>query len=86
MHTNVKSSFTRHVKTSHDNSCDQCDFITTNKMHLKLHLKACHKKILYIKAKDTKKRKSTDEMASSSGGKKKKKKIVISKKVKKVVC
>ena len=39
---------------------------TSNKMHLKLHTKACHKE------NDTKKRKSIDESTSSSNGKNKK--------------
>ena len=68
----VKSSLTRHLKTVHVNACDQCDFVTTNNMHLKMHVKACHKKNLQNKVNETKKRKSTDEITSSSSGKKKK--------------
>ena len=68
----VKSGLTRHLKTVHVNACDQCDFVTTNTMHLKMHVKACHKKNLQNKVNETKKRKSTDEITSSSSGKKKK--------------
>ena len=48
-----------------------CDFDTTNKMHPKLHIRACQKKNLQNKPNVTKKRKSTN---------------VISKNVKKVKC
>lgn len=70
---------------SHESSCDQCNFVTTNEMHLKMHVRACHKKNVHNKTNDTKKRKSTDEVISSTNGKKKKT-HVISKKVKKVKC
>ena len=42
--SNVKSNVTKHVKSIHKHSCDKCDFVTSNKMHLKLHKKSCHKK------------------------------------------
>ena len=35
-------------KNEKSESCDKCDFITTNKMHLKLHDKSCHKKVMKI--------------------------------------
>ena len=44
----------------YDNSCDKCNFKTTNKIHLKLLEKYCHKKIEMINDNVTKKRKSTD--------------------------
>ena len=66
------------MKSEHNNTCDKCDFSTSNKMHLKMHIKACHKK------NDTnKKRKLTDEIVSST---KKTKNNVVSKKVKRIKC
>ena len=48
-------------------------------MHLKMHIKACHKKNEIKKVNDTKKRKSMDDIASS---RKKTKNGIVSKKVK----
>lgn len=35
----VKSNLTKHVKSLHERPCDECDFVTSNKMHLKMHKK-----------------------------------------------
>ena len=64
-------------------SCDKCDFETSNKMHLKMHVKSCHKKNVIMKAIEPKKRKSTDDIPTS---RKKTKNNVVSKKVKRVKC
>ena len=52
-------------------------------MHLKLHVKACHKKNEQNKLDETKKRKSTEDIPSI---RKKTKTNVVSKKVKRVKC
>ena len=74
----VKGNLTKHVKCKHGHTCDKCDFLTSNKMHLKMHIRACHKK-----NDENKKRKSTDDVIQS---RKKTKKNVVSKKVKNVKC
>ena len=66
--------------------CDKCDFKTTNKMHLKLHKKLCHKKIEIINDYVTKKRKSTDGSDDSISSSKKTKNDLVSKKEGKFAC
>lgn len=68
----------KHIKSDHNNACDKCDFKTSNKMHLKMHIKSCHSK-----NETNKKRKSTEDIVSI---RKKTKNNVVSKKVKKVKC
>ena len=40
----IKSNIMKHIKSDHNNACDKCDFKTSNKMHLKMHIKSCHSK------------------------------------------
>ena len=53
------------MKLEHTHSCEQCNFKTSNKMHLKMHVKACHKKNELNKVKLSKKRKSMEDNPSS---------------------
>ena len=71
---NMAGNLTKHVKSEHSHSCEQCNFKTSNKMHVK----ACHNKNELYKVKLSKKRKSMEDNPSS---RKKTKRNVVSKKV-----
>ena len=78
----MKSKLIKHIESEHTHSCDKCDFVTSNKMHLKMHVKSCHKKNQLNKVNEPKKRKSTEEIQHS---RKKTKNNVVSKKVKMLI-
>ena len=46
-------------------SCDKCDFVTTNKIHLKMHEKSCHKKVETIIESDVKNEESSKHISDN---------------------